>query len=113
MDSANVCTVIIGGIRTFLSNEESVGNATALVLQYVQKAYNDPSFIKNVGSGLLKINFLMLGDTDEGANTPPINDGESPNDGSQSDSADSGLTLSALLMVAIGSAAVVGIVVSV
>jgi hypothetical protein len=97
-------------MRTFLSNKDSAANATALVLDYISKSYTNPSFIQKVGSGLLKINFLVLDDSDEGANAPPINDGENPNEGNESKSGESGLTLSAVLMVAIGSAAVVALV---
>lgn len=90
-------------MRLFLSETESVDDATAVLLNNIQTAYVDESFVTRVDTGLLKITYLGDGQADSS---------ESPITGSQPGASDSGElgTLGAplsLLFVAVGSAAMI------
>jgi hypothetical protein len=94
----------------FLSGEDTVENATALVLKHIRMSYADPSFVKRVETGLLKITFWTETSEEDGtANAPPINQGQDTNNKNDpvTQSSGSGLSLSSLLFVAMGSAALV------
>jgi hypothetical protein len=108
LDQLNTCNVVIGRMRIFLSSKDTIVDAIALVMRHIQEAYDDPSFVDRVGSGLVNIHFLaMNGGNDE--NTPPINDNENPDSENDqtSQGSGSGLAISSLLSVAVGSAALV------
>jgi hypothetical protein len=95
------CTVVEGRMRLFLSKTESVNDATAVVLNNIQTAYQDESFVGRVGTGLLKITYLGDGQSETSVastGTDGIGTGELGNQ--------LGPPMS-LLFVAVGSAAMI------
>jgi hypothetical protein len=94
-------------MRMFLSNKNTVKEATALVLKHVQEAYDDPTFVDMVNSGLVDINFLDAEDGSSGENAPPPIKDDDDNTGNEEvpRETDSRLGLSSLLFLSIGSAA--------
>lgn len=97
------CTVVEGRMRLFLSETESVDDATAVLLNNIQTAYVDESFVTRVNSGLLKITYLGDGQSDSSNN--PIT-GNQPGAADNGDLGTLGAPLS-LLFVAVGSAAMI------
>ena len=109
LDPSNKCTIIIGRMRVFLSKQDSIKQATALVLKHIQESYDDPTFIDRVNSGIVDIAFLTTEDDgSSGENAPPpIEDEDVAGGNGATQESDSRLELSSLLFVAVGSAALV------
>lgn len=93
-------------MRLFLSSKDSAEVATALVLETIKNAFSETDFVEKVDSGLISITFI----DDAGASSPSAvkDETEDKNSsiGQEGDSA-LGLTLSSMLFVAVGSAALV------
>jgi hypothetical protein len=106
LDSANVCTMVIGRMRLFLSDPYSVQVATELVLQNVKAAFQHPDFVNTVGSGLMRIAFV---DSSSASSENSIKEDESAGSSNTSIGKDGdsslGLTLSSVIFVTTGSVA--------
>lgn len=96
-------------MRVFLSNKDSVQQATALVLKHIQESYDDPTFIDRVNSGIVDITFFSTDDGGSGSENapPPIEDEDETGTDQAARESDSPLGLSSLLFLAMGSAALV------
>jgi len=102
LDPTYTCTVVNGRMRIFLSDSESVDEATSVVLQNIQTAFQSEGFVETVGSGLMKIDFIPDdGNNDESA-AENDTDNEKPVNGNSSNG-----TVTSLMFVAVGSAALV------
>lgn len=97
------CTVVEGRMRLFLSDTNSIGEAKAVVLNNIQVAYQDESFVSRVGTGLLKITYL--GDGQSESSETPISEGQ-PEGTNNTELGTIGAPLS-LLFIAVGSAAMI------
>lgn len=59
LNENNTCAVVMGHMRIFLSDKDSIDDAVALVITNIQTAFARETFTKSVGSGLLRITFLF------------------------------------------------------
>lgn len=92
-------------MRLFLNDKDKVEEATELFLANVQEAFESPEFPSQVGAGLLKITYLGDGNTDT-TQTSITSDSSKPGlDNGGAGVVDASLT--SLLFVAVGSAALV------
>jgi len=97
-------------MRLFLSDPNSIDEATSVVLQNIEAVYESEDFVQRVGSGLMKITFLV-GDRNRGENAVK-------EDGTQDEDSDGGggvgsTMTTGILFVVAGSAALVVVVASV
>jgi hypothetical protein len=99
------CTVVEGRMRLFLSDAKSIDDAKAVVLNNIQAAYQNGSFVDRVGTGLLKITYL--GDGQSESSETPITEGSEGTNNSEVETLGASLSL---LMVAVGSAAMIVVV---
>lgn len=104
LDPSNVCTVVIGRMRLFLTSDGAVEIATTIVLDNILKAYSEPSFVKLVDTGLVKITFIPDGSGSQSS----IKGNTANNNGQVQDlNSANGMTLTSLLFVAVGSASII------
>lgn len=93
-------------MRLFLSDSESVDEATSVALQNIQTAFQTDGFVESVGSGLMKIDFL-LNDSDPDAVPAEGDAGQDVTKDADAASQGMGTALRSLLYVAGGSAAMI------
>ena len=87
-------------MRLFLSKQESRDEATSVVLQNIKAAYESPSFVDKVDTGLMKITFIAEVGPDNNSPINGDNDGNEPTDGGKG----SPSNLSSFIIVGVGSA---------
>jgi len=102
MNANYVCTVVRGRMRLFLAKADSVDEATSVVLQNIQAAFEGDGFVEKVGSGLMAIQFIPETGND---NNSKVEGGGS--DDVEQDVGGTGNTLTSLMFVAGGSAVLV------
>lgn len=99
LDPTNKCSVINGQLRLFLSDPNSVQEAITAVITTIEEIYSREDFVRRVDTGVRRIEFLHANDL---GNQNPVQD--SPEGGSVGDLNGQ---FSPMLLVAIGSAALV------
>ena len=107
---SNVCTVIDGIIRIFLSDPGQNEEAQEMMKQAIEAVVNGPDFVDRVGTGLVKINILE----DDTSSLPAENEntqGLNPEDDkSLEPNNESGFGTVSVVILAVGGAALIAFV---
>lgn len=116
--TSNKCTAIDGTVRFFLSNPGRFEEAMALAGPMVRDIVADPSFVHDVGTGLIKITLLESngnggGDTDGDGDATDDDEGIFGQGSDKVIEGETGFGTFSFVIVAIGSAALVAFVGSV